>query len=343
MLSAALRTIFATITAVCAFAQTNAQAALDSTEVIIANNGTPLAATFTRPKDAAPRAGVVLISGSGIQDRDETIFGHKPFRAIANHLAANGYAVLRYDDRGAGKSHPRRGTETTDTFAVDAASALACLDSLCGHRIPVGYIGHSEGATIAIRNAAADPCRFIITLGTPAMPGDSIVLTQTRAILQGMGAESQWKQLEPTLRARYDLVKSSLPAVLLKSSIYADGVKDQPLIADVPDLHEKAMAEIDAMCSPWYRAMLRYNPAADIRAVKVPWLAVGGTLDTQVVPENQEYIARLNPSAQIATIPGINHIILRASTGLPAEYPTLSGDIDPQVLDIITRFLNQLP
>mgnify|MGYP001026611990 FL=1 len=337
------KTTLTAITAVCAFLPAKAQTAVDSIDIAIDTPGATLAATLTMPAHAKPRAAAVLVSGSGAQDRDETIMGHKPFRAIARHLAENGYAVLRYDDRGAGQSSPLRGTETTDTFAADAAAALAALDSICGHGIPAGYIGHSEGATIAIRNAADPRCRFIITLGTPAMAGDSIILTQGRAMLRGMGAESQWNTLEPELRRRYDMLKSDLPSVLLKSSLYADIVKSQPLVAEMPELRQKAMAEIDAMCSPWYRAMLRYNPEADIRAVTIPWLAVGGTLDTQVIPENQDIISRLNPRATTVTLPGINHLMLSAKTGLPAEYPTLTGDIDPAVLDTITRFLNQLP
>ena len=337
------KTIITAIAAVCALFPTKAQTAVDSIDIAIQAPGATLAATVTMPGHEKPQAAAVLISGSGAQDRDETIIGHKPFRAIARHLAENGYAVLRYDDRGAGQSSPLRGTETTDSFASDAAAALAVLDSICGHTIPIGYIGHSEGATIAIRNSTDPRCRFIITLGTPAMPGDSIILTQTRALLRGMGAETQWDTLEPELRRRYDLLKSDLPAVLLKSSLYADIVKSQPLVAEMPEIRKKAMAEIDAMCSPWYRAMLRYNPAADIRSVSIPWLAVGGTLDTQVVPENQEIITRLNPRATTVTLSGINHLMLRATTGLPTEYPTLAGDIDPAVLGTITRFLNQLP
>ena len=336
-------TALAAIAAVCAFFPMKAQTAVDSIDIAINTPGATLAATVTMPAHAKPRAAAVLVSGSGAQDRDETIMGHKPFRAIARHLAENGYAVLRYDDRGAGQSSPLHGTETTDTFATDAAAALAILDSICGHSIPTGYIGHSEGATIAIRNSADPRCRFIITLGTPAMPGDSIILTQSRAMLRGMGAENQWSKLEPELRRRYDMLKTDLPAVLLKSSLYADIVKSQPLVAEMPELRQKAMAEIDAMCSPWYRAMLRYNPRADISRVAIPWLAIGGSLDTQVIPENQEIISSLNSRATTVTLPGINHLMLRAATGLPSEYPALAGDIDPEVLGTIMQFLNQLP
>jgi len=263
-------------------------------------SGLKLAATVTMPSAGEPRAGVVLISGSGQQDRDETIFGHKPFRAIADSLAAAGYAVLRYDDRGAGESDPDPNlpSATTDHLATDAQACIQYLDSLLGGKIPVGCIGHSEGGTIAIKLAAMRPAPvdFIITLAAPAFRGDSIVLDQVRASLEFAGQQASWKSVYPMLRARYDMLISPIPEFTAKASLYAD-LASQPGAALVD--HGRIKAEIDAMASPWYRQMLRYDPAADIEAVDLPWLAINGDKDIQVLPANLQRIADLNKKARI--------------------------------------------
>lgn len=321
-----------------------AVSALASDAVIFnPSSGLRLAAIVTMPPKGEPRAGVVLISGSGQQDRDETVFGHKPFRAIADSLAAAGYAVLRYDDRGVGGSDPDPNlpAATTDHLATDAVACLHHLDSLLGGRTPVGCIGHSEGGSIAIKIAAnrLAPVDFIVTLAAPAFRGDSIILDQVRSSLEYAGQQAAWKTVYPTLRARYDMLMSPVPDFTAKASLYAE-LSSQPEAA----LADKARlkAEVDVAASPWFRQLLRYDPAADIKAVGMPWLAINGDRDTQVAPSNLQRIAELNDKADTKLMPGINHILLQAPTGQMSEYPRLQGDADPIVITEIINFLNNL-
>ena len=278
-----------------------------------------------------PAAVVVMVSGSGWQDRDETVMGHKPFKALAEAMAAAGIASLRYDDR-------LDDMATTADFASDAACALAYAGEQTGAR--AGLLGHSEGGLIACM--LADSADFIVTMGAPAFRGDSIILWQTHAALALAGQENEWAALYPTLRARYDMLMGPMPAYAAYAALYADVARQYPMIDKMPALKEQLVAQAKAMTSPWYRQFLRTDPADAIRGVKVPWLALGGGKDMQVGPDNLERIAALNPAATVRLMPDLNHLMLKAPTGSPAEYASLQGDIDPQVADAVVDFVKNL-
>jgi hypothetical protein len=301
------------------------------------NDHITLAGTLSTPDNDTPRAAIVLTTGSGAQDRDETIYGHKPFKAIAEALRSEGYAVLRLDDRGVGGSDKGGDTDTTDNFAGDISAAISFLDSLYSST-PKGIVGHSEGGTIAIKNAANNPnCDFIITLAAPAFRGDSIIISQVRAIFPADGSE--WQKLYTTLRHRYDIVMSTIPTPIAQAMLLAD-VNAQSPAAMTGAYAEQTRKEVAVMVSPWYREFLRYDPKADIQAIQKPWLAINGDKDTQVTPDNLDEIKRLCPGADTVLLSGHNHLMLKCTTGLPQEYPTLSGDISTEVLSAITTWLN---
>jgi len=292
--------------------------------------------------DALPKALLVLASGSGSQDRDESYLGHKPFKAIAEALGGYGYAVLRFDDRGVGGSDRGPDDVTTDDFAGDVASALALVRKRFPD-VPAGVLGHSEGGTIAYKLAAAGCCDFIITMGAPAYPGDSINYDQLRAAF-GAAAEGDPKLAKAldSARRRYAMVRSGMPSYILEMQIYADVLSENPGIAAVPALAERTRREVKVMASPWFRNFITYDPTADICAVEVPWLALNGELDHQVLPRNLSRIAELNPAADTRLLPSLNHMMLDCKSGAIDEYHLLQGDISPAAIDAIVGWLENL-
>lgn len=310
-------------------------------EVTITNHchGITLAGTLSVPDTIEPKAAIVMATGSGQQNRDEEILGHRPFKTIADHLTANGYAVLRMDDRGIGGSGGDFASATTDDFVHDIAAGVAYIDS-CYSRIPVGVIGHSEGGTIAIRNAAHNPkCEFIVTLAAPAWQGDSVIMSQSRAIATRMTGRWDGETLQ---RRILETAKSDLPAKQANTTIYMTLAESLGEGAKLPEVQKQLAAQVETMLSPWYRNMLRYDPTAEIKSINKPWLALNGTLDLQVVPENLNTISELNPGAIIKLLPEHNHLFQRCKTGMIQEYATITEDISPTTLETITRWLDGL-
>ena len=325
------------ITAMCS---TTALALPRAGEVIVEHDSIKLAGTLAVPADA-PRAIIVFATGSGAQDRDETVLGHKPFRAIADSLASHGYASLRLDDRGAGLSSPASGEETTDDFAADISAAIDYVGSIYGADIPVGVLGHSEGGSIALRLGAARKCRFIITLAAPAFKGDSVLIRQARELLENTGMKAQFEASWPEIRERYNMLMMPGKASMLQVQLYARLMRLHPEYAGIPQVQERVRREFAMMTTPWYRAFLRFDPTDCIVALDgTPWLAINGTIDRQVTVDNLDRIKQLCPSARTVALDSINHLMLKGVTGLPAEYDALSGDIDPLVIATIISWLD---
>lgn len=312
----------------------DAQGTTERQLTVTAPDGIVMGATLTLPDDA-PRATVVLATGSGTQNRDEEVFGKKPFKVIAETLAAQGFAVLRVDDRGLDNpADAARGT--IETFAADVAAAVRVADSLFAN-IPTGILGHSAGGSYAIINAAHNPkTDFIITLAAPAWSGDSLIMSQSRAIATAL--TGRW-DAETLQRRLMDLAKSPLPEFAARVSIVAAMSESIGDAAKMPGVAQQLGAQADALLSPWYRSMLRYDPANDIKAVKVPWLAMNGSKDMQVLPANLETIKEQNPDADIMLMDKHNHLFLPCVTGMVDEYATLPGDISPATLEAIIEWL----
>lgn len=306
--------------------------------VVNRSAGVELGGTLTLPA-GKPRAALVLATGSGAQNRDEEILGHKPFKVIADRLGEAGYAVLRMDDRGVGSSTGDATTTTTADYASDLRCALASLDSLVGDDVPRGVLGHSEGGSAAIMLGADSACSFIITLAAPAWPGDSIIMSQSRVLatstLGGWEAEGQQRRL-------MDLVKSPMSDAMLQPLLYATIAGEYGEAASMPAVQTQLNAVAKAMCSPSYRYIVKYDPAAAISAVGVPWLALQGSKDTQVLVGNIDTICRLNPSVVAVVLEGHNHLFQRCTTGLVNEYATIGEDISEETLQAILEFLSGL-
>lgn len=323
------------IPAVCFFVVTSAFAHPSEHEVRVTNHsaGIVLAGTLTTPP--SPKAVCVLATGSGAQDRDETLLGHKPFKVLADSLADRGYAVLRMDDRGTGSSGGSFSGATVDDFVTDIAAGVGYVDSLF-RDIQICVIGHSEGGGIAIRLGASDKrVDMIVTLAAPAWRGDSVIMSQCREMAMRMLGHWDGEALQ---RQLLDIAMSDASESSVRMSL-------QYLLmtlpeASIPQVREQLMASAAQMSTPYYRQMLRYDPIPDIEKVKCPWLALNGDRDVQVLCANLDTIATHAPQADTVTMVGHNHLFQHSTTGMPDEYASLHEDISIETLNTIISWLD---
>ncbi len=314
-----------------------------------------LSGTLTLPQGQGPFAAVILLSGSGPQDRDEQIFYHRPFLILADHLTRQGFAVLRYDDRGVGRSTGHFATATSIDFKNDAQAAFSFLESRPEiQRKKIGLLGHSEGGMIATMLAAENPkVAFVIMLAGVGTRGDELLLSQTRLILKANGLDDLAiaKRLQQQKRL-YQLVIEEADTTLLKQKLYQEisAIWSQEK-ADKNDATEPTeeliKGQIRQLSSPWFRFFLQYDPEPYLLRVKCPVLALNGELDLQVpASENLRGIEeglRKGGNKKITTqvFPGLNHLFQTAKTGSPMEYAQIEETISPQVLSYIAQWLKK--
>ena len=313
---------------------------LDADNAIVYNkrDSACLVCTWLMPENDDPKAAIVLATGSGLQDRDETLLNHRPFRAIAERLSKEGYAVLRLDDRGVGKSTGDVTNATTTTLTGDIAAALEWMDSVAPN-VKKGVLGHSEGGLIAINLAQNPKCDFIITLAAPSFPGDSIILSQGRAVTTAMMGKYDAEPLQKKLLA---IAKSDIPYEEAKINITALLAEQLGEQFNLPIVKKQVDLQVETVLTPWYREFLRTDPTEAIRAVNKRWLALNGEKDFQVLPQNLAHIKEINYNAECMILPGHNHLFLECTTGLPQEYTLLKGDISEDTLNMIVDWLNNL-
>lgn len=299
--------------------------------------GVSLAGTLTLPSGPGPFPAALLITGSGIQDRDETIFSHKPFLVIADALTRRGIAVLRVDDRGVGGSTGDPTGATTADFASDARAAFAWLanrpDIVRGG---VGLIGHSEGGTIAPMVAATDPrVAFVVMIAGPAVPGDQLLTEQSR---RGQLASG----LPEAVVAANTAVQASVTQAMARHADDPDAAAEAVRAAMAEGGAPPAAAEQAASQArrPWLRWFVAHDPRPGLVALKTPLLAVYGGKDVQVPAEQSAAALReLAPGAEIVVLPDLNHLMQTAATGLPAEYPTIEETFSPEALNLIVNWV----
>lgn len=280
--------------------------------------------TFVNTEDSASLAGtltypvgynskrkvpvVIMVTGSGLQNRDEELFEHKPFLVIADFLARNGIASLRYDDRGAGLSTGDIENVTTEGFCRDAAAGIAFLRKT-GHFSKIGVLGHSEGGSIAFMLAAQKKCDFIVSMAGPGLRGDSIIVEQTNELLrqQGQPATMTVRQMRLTMLLQktnpwYDYFVDFDPAPVIKQikcpALFLNGDKDSQVMA--------------ASNIPVIRALLSDN-------------------EKHQLPVNQV----------IKVYPGLNHLFQHCTTGMPAEYGSIEETISEEVLHDIAEWIKK--
>lgn len=305
-----------------------------------------LAGTLTVPPGKGAFPAAILITGSGQQDRDETLLGHKPFWIIADYLSRRGIAVLRVDDRGVGKSTGDVAKATSADFATDSNAAFAYLRTRKDIRPDaIGFIGHSEGGMIGpIAMASNKQVAFLIMMAGPGTALDRLMLSQRRLVGAAMGqSEAGMNRAEPVMAALFKAVANGAThedslaaarAVLTPEAVTALGA---PPTAN----REIIIAQV---ASPWFRYFLRYDPAPNLRAIRVPVLAMNGSLDRQVPPvENLAAIKaalRDDKDVTIVELPSLNHLFQTAKTGAVGEYAEIEEDVAPIALDRMATWIN---
>lgn len=315
--------------------------------------GIKLAGTLTLPEHGGPFPAVVLITGSGAQDRNEEIMGHRPFLVLADHLTKNGIAVLRTDDRGVGGSTGNVNDSTSEEFALDV---LAGVDFLKNRKEidskKIGLIGHSEGGLIApIVASMTEDVAFIVLMAGTGMTGEEIIYLQSRLISQASGVKKE--TLEQNLdvqRKIFTAVKAGEPddiiKVKLRKMLLDDfNAKTEDERKAIGDPEASIEAQVRQVTSRWFRFFLTYDPNTHLKMVKCPVLAINGEKDLQVPPkENLTAIDKAlrdagNPHVTIKELPGLNHLFQKASTGTPSEYVKISETINPEALTLISSWI----
>jgi alpha-beta hydrolase superfamily lysophospholipase len=318
-----------------------------SEEVRIPNMRAPgvtLAGTLTLPPGHGPFPAAILISGSGAQDRDESLMGHKPFAVLADYLTRQGIAVLRYDDRGTAQSTGRYGGATSADFATDAAAAFAYLRTRREiDRNAIGYIGHSEGGMIGPL-AAADSAgaAFMVLLAGPGERTRGLLEAQRRAIGQAMGMSEAELDRAGLLQARViEIASGDLPQAEAEAAMRA-AMSDTALAGSGIVAAQRDML-IRRALDPWFRWFLRYDPAPALSALRMPVLALNGSLDRQVLPAANLAGIRAatagNGDVTLTELPGLNHLFQTARTGGIGEYAEIEETMAPVVLRTVADWI----
>ena len=328
---------------------------VEEVRFVNSTDGDTLAGTLTMPTTPGPHRAVVMITGSGPQDRDESLMNHKPFLVWSDALTKLGIAVLRFDDRGVGASTGNFSKATTADFARDVEAAVDYLRSrkeIDNQRI--GLIGHSEGGIIAPMVAVSRPkdVSFIVLLAAPGLRGDSILLMQNEVISRHSHTPDSIR--EATVQLNRSLFALLVPpttdeealrqslAEVLRSAFF-----DGPLAPLMP--HEQVELainqEMEMLTAPWMRDFLRYDPVPMLSRVQCPVLALQGSEDVQVpAAANLPIVEKAltlhgNKAVTVKEFPGLNHLLQHCQTCLPDEYGEIRETVSPEVLQFVGEWI----
>jgi len=327
-----------------------------SEEVMFGNrkDGVTLAGTLTMPEKEGHFPAVILITGSGPQNRNEELMGHKPFLILADYLTRHGIAVLRYDDRGVGGSTGDYPSATTQDLANDARAAFKYLrDRKEINKKHVGLAGHSEGGIIASMVAAGSrEVGFMVLLATPGVPGKEILVMQQKELAKAAGvSDSVINEIEKMNRTCYNIVLGNKDETEMKNKLFAylkhalTELESKSLAPGV-NIDEYAQSQVKQMTSPWMRYFLSYDPSPALEKVKCPVLALDGSKDMQVnaavnLKAIKEALERGgNKDVTVKELPGLNHLFQECKTGLPYEYSAIEQTFSPVALKIISDWIN---
>ncbi len=311
--------------------------------------GITLAGTLTKPKEGDPFPAVVLITGSGAQDRNEEVMGHRPFLVLADYLTRRGIAVLRVDDRGVGGSTGKIADATSEDFAGDVLAGVNFLKGRSDiNPEKIGLIGHSEGGIIApICASRSKDVAFIVLMAGTGLTGEQILYLQSALIAKANGAtdedvarnRKEQEQIFSLVKKEKDeaVLKQKLTA-LLKEMLAKRSQKEKKALGNL-DLYIKN--QVRSSTSRWFRYFLTYDPKTALRKVICLVLAIDGEKDLQVPPK--ENLAAIedalkeagNTHYTIKLLPGLNHLFQKAQTGSPTNYARIAETINPEALKTI--------
>lgn len=350
-----LKIIFPTLTFFLLGTNTHAQ---EEISFYNADRSIRFSGTFEKPTDKKTFPILVLVSGTGPQDRNGTMAGQPIFKLIAQHLVANGIAVLRTDDRGAGGTTGRYDTSSTADFADDALAAIQYLKSRKDIKGKIGLIGHSEGgAVVCIAAAKSKDVDFVVSLAGLAAPGLIALKAQNEAIVNTTkGISALKKERLNTLNNQvFDTAyayRNATDSILIKKIIATHGAwkrKDDSLMRNRPDsFQERIYYPADRFAhhaaGKWYRFHIGLDPAAYFPQIKVPVLAINGANDIMVpaethLPYFKKYIPHAKKRLTTSIIPDMNHLLQTCSSCLPDEYAKPGQQVSPEMLKILTAWV----
>lgn len=322
-------------------------------EVIFRNDGAgiKLAGTLTLPQREGVFPAVVLITGSGAQNRNEELMGHKPFLIIADFLTRNGIAVLRFDDRGTASSEGDFKTATTNDFATDVNAAVDYLLTRKEiNKKKIGLIGHSEGGIIApiVANNSKN-VSFLVLLAGTGIPGDKLLLLQQELIGKASGmSDEKISDVKKISSSIFELVNKSSSVDQLNIDLTNFVKQELKTFPDRPQSisdDDFVKAQVQEVTNPWMLNFIKYNPAVALEKVKCPVLALNGEKDLQVPPKEnlgaiKDALAKGgNKNVMAIELPGLNHLFQECNTGAPSEYATIEQTVSPVALDEILKWV----
>lgn len=330
---------------------------VDEVRFVSAPEGVALAGTVTMPRGDGPFPAAVLISGAGSQDRDGSMFGHKPLLVLADHLTRQGIAVLRFDDRGAGESGGDGDEMTPENLAADALAGVALLaerNGIDGRR--VGLIAHSDGAIAATLAAAqSGSVKFLVLLGARGLPAIGSLASQVERVGRASGLPDALIELNRStypLLARIAVSESDRDTAAEQMRVV---IREElgKLSADQRKIAEQIMTDqtveqtVREFNQPWSRFVFRYDPRDALARVSVPTLALIGERDLQVIPERHlSAIAEAvrsggNEDITAQILPGLNHFFQEAETGSPAEFGQIEQTLSPAALEVVSAWIGE--
>ena len=317
---------------------------IEEVTFVNAKEGNTLAGTLTIPEGEGPFSAMVLVSGSGQQDRDEELMDHRPFWVIADYCALHGIAVLRYDDRGIGGSDGEVKNATSMDFSYDAEAAFDYLRKRKEiNASKVGILGHSEGGIINFMVSARRPeVAFLVSLAGPSVNGIEVLKEQQAAILRASGMTEEAIQFSSNANAQlFDIIEAS------NDRVEADSLMRQ-LLKGWGYNEELTEQTIGQMASPWMYYFLKYDPTEAIVKTNCPALLLNGSKDLQVIASQnltgyEKIIADYGKTnLTLRELPDLNHLFQHCETGLPNEYYEIDETISPEVLEMIVGFVKSV-
>lgn len=309
-----------------------------------------LAGTLTLPRSDKPSPAVLLIAGSGPNDRDETIFGHKPFLVLADHLTKQGFAVLRVDKRGVGQSTGNYDISTTEDFADDVLAGIQYLKTRKEvDAEQIGLIGHSEGGLIAPMVAVkSNDVAFIVLMGGAGVTGATTLYEREAQLSRAMGAT------EEQIRDQLDFQNQVLSVLINESDLEKAAELLREIAAkqldSLPEKERQTSAEaiefqMKRCNTKWFRYFVTYDPISSLKHLKIPVLVLNGELDSQVLSkQNLPLIAKTleeagNQNYKIVEFPKLNHLFQTCESGSVLEYGKIEETIAPVVLDTLADWI----
>lgn len=319
----------------------------ETEEVRVNNAGISLAGTLVMPDGDGPFPGVVFATGSGAQDRDETLVGHRPFLVLADAFARSGIASVRFDDRGIGGSTGNPVGATTADLATDT---LAAVEFLAGDpRVrTVIIVGHSEGGLVAPMVAGtSDALDGAVLLAGPGVPGIDLLVRQTEDLLRSQGLSETdiawqmgWRREVMNVAVSDASTDEAAEQI---NAIVSTALAEPP--ADVENPPDPALVDLftETFSDPWMRYFLSYDPRPALEGLTIPTLALIGSLDQQVAPDVNipaiEAAVAGNPDAAVSELEGLNHLFQTAETGAISEYAMIEETFAPWAIDLIAGWI----